>query len=77
MTKNVRLLYLHNLLTDFRFQEAFIVIYFAKIVGSYASAMSVVALSTMVAALVDIPTGLLSDRFGRKKTIVTGSAAPL
>jgi MFS family permease len=73
MTRNVRLLYLHNFLTDFRFQEAFMVIYFANIVGSYASAMTVFALATVVAALLDIPTGLLSDRFGRRSTIIIGS----
>jgi MFS family permease len=73
MTRNVRLLYLHNFLTYFRFQEAFVVIYFAQIVGSYASAMTVVALSTVVAAVLDIPMGLLSDRFGRRNTIIFGS----
>lgn len=73
MTRNVRLLYLHNFLTYFRFQEAFMVIYFAKIVGSYTSAMTIVALSTVVAALLDVPTGVLSDRFGRRNTIILGS----
>lgn len=73
MTKNVRLLYIHNFLTDFRFQEAFIVIYFAKILGSYTAAMTVVALSTVVAAVADIPTGVFSDRYGRKRTILAGS----
>jgi len=73
MTRNVHLLYLHNLLTDFRFQEAFIVIYFAQIVGSYTAAMAIVALSIITAALMDIPAGILSDQFGRKRTIVAGS----
>jgi len=73
MIRNIRLLYIHNFLTDFRFQEAFIVIFFAKITGSYTIAMSVLALATIVKAITDIPTGIFSDKVGRKNTLALGS----
>jgi len=73
MIKNIRLLYIHNFLTDFRFQEAFIVIFFAKITGSYTLAMTVLALTTIVKAVTDIPTGIFSDKIGRKYTLAFGS----
>jgi MFS family permease len=73
MIRNVRLLYIHNFLVDFRFQEAFLPIYFAQITGSYASGMAVFAASTLTSAAMDIPTGILSDRMGRKITLVLSS----
>jgi MFS family permease len=73
MDRNIRLLYIHNFLTDFRFQEAFIVIYFAQITGSYTIAMSILAVATITKAVTDIPTGIFSDKIGRKLTLTAGS----
>ena len=73
MTKNVRLIYLHNFLTDFRPQWAFLAIYCAQITGSYTMGMAVLAVERISSALVDIPTGIISDKIGRKSTIVIGS----
>ncbi|MBI3419064.1 MAG: MFS transporter, partial [Proteobacteria bacterium] len=73
MERNIRLLYLHNFLSDFRFLTAFLVIYIAGITGSYTSAMAVIAVETLTAAAMDIPMGILSDRLGRKLTIALGS----
>jgi len=73
MIRNVRLLYIHNFLNDFRFQEAFLVIYFAQITGSYIAAMGMLALATITSALMDIPTGIFSDKIGRKSTIIIAS----
>jgi MFS family permease len=74
MIKNIRLLYVHNFLVDFRLQDAFRPIYFAQITGSYTLAMAVFSAAWMTSALVDIPTGVLSDKMGRKFTIVLASA---
>jgi len=73
MLRNIRLLYIHNFLTDFCPQWPFLVIYFADITGSYTAAMSVTALETLSAALFDIPTGIFSDRMGRRVTMASGS----
>ncbi len=73
IVKNIRLLYIHNFLVDFRFQDAFRPIYFAQITGSYTLAMAVFSVAWMTSAFVDIPTGVLSDKMGRKFTIVLAS----
>ncbi len=73
MLRNIRLLYLHNILTDFCPHWPFQIIYFATMTGSYTAAMSVIALETLSAALCDIPTGIFSDRMGRRFTMVCGS----
>lgn len=73
MLRNVRLLYVHNFLTDFLPQWPFLVIYYAGITGSYTTAMSVVALDIFSSALFDIPTGVFSDRLGRRLTMAIGS----
>jgi MFS family permease len=75
MLRNIRLLYIHNFLTDFRFSAGFLTIYLAHVGGSYTLAMAILSLENIVSALMDIPTGLLSDRVGRKKTMALGSAS--
>jgi len=73
MHRNIRLLYIHNFLTDFWPQWPYLVIYFEPITHSYVLAMSVLALETLTAAFMDIPTGVFSDRLGRRVTISIGS----
>ena len=73
MLRNIRLLYIHNFLTDFCPHWPFLVIYFADIAGSYTAAMSVMALETLSAALFDVPTGVFSDHMGRRLTMASGS----
>lgn len=73
MLRNIRLLYLHNFLSDFWPQWPFLIIYFADIAGSYTAGMSVLAVETIAAALFDIPTGIFSDRVGRRLTMGCGS----
>jgi len=75
MSRNIRLLYLHNLLTDFRFQAPFAVIYFQQITSSYTAATFVLSLEVISCALLDIPTGIFSDKIGRKYTLAIGSAS--
>ncbi len=71
--RNIKLLYIHNFLSDFRLQAAFLVIYFTQITGSYTLAMSVLAVETAVSAVMDIPAGIFSDRVGRRYTLAAGS----
>ena len=73
MLRNIRLLYIHNFLTDFWPQWPYLVIYFVPIAGSYTLAMSVMAVETLTAALLDVPTGIFSDRIGRRVTLACGS----
>ena len=73
MHRNIRLLAWHNFFTDFRLYGPFIVIYFADVSGSYTLAMAVFSVQMVTAVLLEIPTGILSDRIGRKNTLLAGS----
>mgnify|MGYP001155040738 CR=1 FL=1 len=77
MHKNIKLLAWFNFFLDFRFYAPVAIIYFAKISGSYALGMSVFSATTLSSALLEIPTGIFSDRIGRKNTIVLGATATL
>lgn len=73
MERNVKLLALFNFFTDFKFHSAILVLYFAKITGSYVLAMSLFSVTMVFSSLCEIPTGVFSDFIGRKKTVVLGA----
>lgn len=71
--KNVLLLALIQFFNQINFYSVIIILYFADITGSYMLGMSIFSISTIFTAILEVPTGILSDRIGRKKTIVLGS----
>lgn len=73
--RNVKLLYWFNFFNDFRPYSAVAIIYFAQVTGSYTLALSVFSISHLASAIFEVPTGVLSDRVGRKLTIIFGSVA--
>jgi MFS family permease len=75
--RNIRLLAIFNFLLDFRLYAPILIIYFERITHSYTLAMSVLAVAMLSSALFEVPTGIFSDRIGRRYTIMTGAAASL
>ncbi|MCR4264258.1 MAG: MFS transporter [Candidatus Roizmanbacteria bacterium] len=73
MNKNIRLLTWFNFFTDFSLYAPVAVIYFSQVAGSFALGMAVFSLIMVSSALFEIPTGIFSDKAGRKKTIVLGA----
>lgn len=73
MHKNIRLLALFNFFTDFHLYTAILIIYFAKVTGSYALGMSLFSVAMVSSALFEVPTGVFSDYIGRKKTMIAGA----
>lgn len=73
MNQNIKLLSWFNFFTDFKFYAPIAVLYFAQVSGSFALGMSVFSIVTISSALLEIPTGIFSDRIGRHKTIMLGS----
>jgi len=71
--KNIKLLSLHNFFTDFVLFAPVAILYFQKITGSYALGMSVFSIAYASSAFLELPTGILSDYVGRKKTLILGS----
>lgn len=75
MHRNIRLLAWFNFFLDFRLYAPVAILYFAKVSGSYALGMSVFSVTMLAGALLEVPTGVLSDRMGRKRTLMAGAAA--
>lgn len=75
--RNIRLLTWLNFLQDFRLYAPIMIIYFERVTGSYATAMSVFSLAMLSGALLEVPTGIFSDLIGRRRTIILGAGASL
>ncbi len=73
--RNITLLRWHNFFLDFRLYGPIALIYFAQVTGSWALGMAVFSIAALSNVLFEIPTGILSDFVGRKKTIILGSLA--
>lgn len=73
LKKNFILLSLIQFLSQINFYSAISILYFSEITGSFMYGMSVFGLTTLFTALFELPTGVLSDKVGRKKTIILGS----
>ncbi|MBI5448797.1 MFS transporter [Candidatus Gottesmanbacteria bacterium] len=73
MHRNIRLLALFNFFTDFHLYTAILIIYFARVTGSYTLAMSLFSVVMVSSALFEIPTGIFSDYIGRKRTVMLGA----
>ncbi len=73
MERNIKLIGLLNFFTDFVFFAPVAIIYFQRVTGSYTLGMSVFSVAYASTALFDIPTGILSDRIGRKLTTLLGA----
>lgn len=73
MYKNIKLIALFNFFSDFSLAGAILIIYFAKVTGSYALGMSLFSVAMISAAIFEVPTGIFSDYLGRKKTIIFGN----
>lgn len=73
VSRNVRLLGWFNFLGDFRLYGPLVVIYFAQVTGSYGAATSLLALKMLSSAAFEVPTGVLSDRLGRRGTLTAGA----
>jgi MFS family permease len=75
--RNLRLIKVLTFLYAFKTIDPVMAIYFAMITGSFASAMLIMATINLSAAVFEIPTGVFSDRIGRKKTLVLHYSAGL
>lgn len=73
--RNVKLLFWFNFLNDFRPYSSVATIYFAQVTGSYALALSVYSLAHIASAVLEVPTGVLSDMVGRRRTTIFGALA--
>lgn len=74
---NIRLLTWFNFFSDFKLYAPIAIIYFSQVSGSFALGMSVFSVAMISSALFEIPTGIFSDRIGRKKTVTLGALSSI
>jgi MFS family permease len=75
--RNIKILRWHSFFTDFELWAPLGIIYFSKISGSYALGISIYSIIMLFAAIFELPTGIVSDKFGRVKTLVFGALSYL
>ena len=73
LSKNIKLLSWFNFFTDFKLYGPIAIIYFAQVSHSYALGAAVFSIAYITSSILDVPTGIFSDRIGRKKTMVLGA----
>ena len=71
--RNIKLLTWFNFFTDFRPYAPVAIIYFASVTGSYSLGLAVFSIEMLSASIFELPTGILSDFIGRRKTIIFGA----
>lgn len=75
ISKNFTLLKWYNFFYDFRPYEAIAILYYTQVTGSFALGLAIFSVASIAATLFEVPTGVLSDRMGRRKTVIYGSIA--
>jgi MFS family permease len=73
LKRNIKLLYWFNFFTDFVFFAPVAIIYFSQVTGSVTLGMSIFSIAYVCAAIFEVPTGIVSDFVGRKKTAIFGA----
>jgi len=71
--RNIKLISWFNLFIEMRFINVVSILFYSQVTGSYALGMSVITAELWASSLFELPTGILSDKIGRKKTMVLGA----
>lgn len=71
--RNIPLFKLYYLFSEIWPLSALAIVFFQQITGSYAVALGVFSIAKIVQSFAEIPTGVFSDRIGRKKTMILSS----
>lgn len=75
--KNLILISLIIFLNNINLYNVVAILYYKSITNSFVLGMSIFSIVTISSAIFELPTGILSDKIGRKKTIVYGSVCSL
>lgn len=71
--RNILLFKLYQLFATMWPLSVLAVVFFQQITGSYTFALSVFAISNITQGIAEVPTGIISDKIGRKKTMILSS----
>ena len=71
--RNIKLLRWHSFFTDFSLWAPLAIIYFSRVSGSYTLGISIFSVAMISSAIFELPTGFISDKYGRVKTLIFGA----
>ncbi|MDR3642453.1 MAG: MFS transporter [Candidatus Doudnabacteria bacterium] len=77
MHRNLKLMKWFNFFLSFKPYNPIAIVYFAQVTKSYALALLVFSIFSISTCIFEIPTGIYSDRIGRKKTLMFGVLASI
>ncbi|MGE0109922.1 MAG: MFS transporter [Bdellovibrionales bacterium] len=77
LRRNLDLLAWNVFFAELRLYYPVAVLAFEAVAGSFTEAMSVFAVMSVSQAFLEVPTGVLSDKVGRRKTLIIGSFAEM
>ena len=77
MEKNVKYLHWYSFWDNFILFYPIKILFFAEVCGDLVAAMSLFAIQNISVTLLEIPTGSLSDKWGRKWVCRAGAASML
>jgi MFS family permease len=75
--RNIIILKWFNFFIDFRLYAPIAILYFSQVTGSFALGMSIFSITMISSALFELPTGIFSDKIGRKKTVLWGAGSAI
>lgn len=73
MKNNIKLMYTINLLSELKLYGAIVLLFYIQLTNSTAAGMSIFSIATIVSSLSEFPTGVISDKIGRRNTVILGS----
>lgn len=73
LNDNIQLLSWFNILFYFRFYYVVAILYFSEVTHSHALGLSIFSIAQIAQALFELPTGIYSDRIGRRKSLILGT----
>lgn len=73
--RNILLFTWLNFFTDFKLYIPVAILYFSQVSGSFALGMSIFSIVMLASAVLEVPTGIFSDRIGRRLTVSCGALA--
>lgn len=71
-SRNIKILTWQGFLIGFSLWSPIAAIYFSKVSGSYVLGLSIFSIANISGALFEVPTGIFSDKIGRKYTTMLG-----
>jgi len=71
--KNISLFKLYYLFSEIWPLSALSIVFFQQITGSYAFALGIFSIANIVQSFAEVPTGVFSDKIGRRKTMILSS----